>query len=72
MLIFLLISDLSFVCYLPSVLGTTTMLHVIEEIEPVNPMNYQNLLLSVLKINEVYIYLSSFHCFVLTICLLVV
>ncbi|KAL5555512.1 hypothetical protein UlMin_037748 [Ulmus minor] len=36
-------------------MSTATMLHVIEEIEPVNLMNYQNLLLSVLKINESYL-----------------
>ncbi|KAL5570731.1 hypothetical protein UlMin_020328 [Ulmus minor] len=42
-----------FVCYLPPVLATATMLHVIEEIEPVNPLNHQNLLLSVLKINKI-------------------
>ncbi|PON67200.1 Cyclin [Trema orientale] len=46
------IPDSRFVCYLPSVLATATMLHVINEIEPFNPVEYQNLLLSVLKISE--------------------
>lgn len=35
------------------------MLHVIDEIEPHNPVEYQDQLLSVLKINEVYIYLIT-------------
>ncbi|XP_024020648.1 cyclin-D3-3 [Morus notabilis] len=46
------IPDSKFVCYLPSVLATATMLHVINEIEPYNPVEYQDQLLSVLKINE--------------------
>lgn len=48
-------SDSRFVCYLPSVLATATMLHVINEIEPFNPLEYQNQLMSVFKINEVFI-----------------
>uniref|UniRef100_A0A803NR63 B-like cyclin n=1 Tax=Cannabis sativa TaxID=3483 RepID=A0A803NR63_CANSA len=44
--------DSRFVGYLPSVLATATMLHVINEIEPFNTVEYHNQLLNVLKINE--------------------
>ncbi|KAF4377601.1 hypothetical protein CsatB_005029 [Cannabis sativa] len=46
------IPDSRFVGYLPSVLATATMLHVINEIEPFNTVEYHNQLLNVLKINE--------------------
>ncbi|KAL5723331.1 cyclin protein [Ranunculus cassubicifolius] len=36
------IADSRSVCYLPSVLATATMLHVINQIETCNPMEYQN------------------------------
>lgn len=40
--------------YLPSVLATATMLHVIHQVEPSNnAIDYQNQLLSVLKISKV-------------------
>lgn len=45
--------DHRFLCYLPSVLATATILHIINEIEPCNFLEYQNELLSVLKINKV-------------------
>ncbi|KAF5752873.1 cyclin-D3-3 [Tripterygium wilfordii] len=46
------IPDSRFVSYLPSVLAAATMLHVVEEIEPCNPVKYQNQLIEVLKTNE--------------------
>ncbi|XP_022762352.1 cyclin-D3-1-like isoform X1 [Durio zibethinus] len=46
------ISDSRFVHYLPSVLATATMMHVIDQVEPFNPIDYQNQLLSVLKISK--------------------
>lgn len=46
------ISDSRFACSLPSVLATATMLHVINEIEPHNPVEYQDQLLSVLKVDQ--------------------
>ncbi|XP_062102645.1 cyclin-D3-3 [Humulus lupulus] len=46
------IPDSRFACYLPSILATATMLHVINEIEPFNTVEYQNQLLNVLKISE--------------------
>ncbi|KAL3614244.1 cyclin [Castilleja foliolosa] len=38
--------------YLPSVLATATMLHVIHQVEPSNAVVYENQLLGVLKINK--------------------
>lgn len=46
------IVDSRFVCYLPSVVATATMLYVIKEIEPYNSEIYQNQLLDVLKTNK--------------------
>ncbi|KAG2719776.1 hypothetical protein I3843_02G002300 [Carya illinoinensis] len=46
------ITDLRVMSYLPSVLATATMLHVIEDVEPYNPLKYQNQLTNVLKISE--------------------
>ncbi|GMI88263.1 hypothetical protein HRI_002495600 [Hibiscus trionum] len=46
------ISDSRSVHYLPSVLATATMMHVIEQVELFNPIDYQNQLLSVLKISK--------------------
>ncbi|CAO2814859.1 unnamed protein product [Amaranthus hypochondriacus] len=48
-----LLSDWRFVNYLPSVLATATMMHVIDQIEPSNPLDYQNQLLGVLNITKV-------------------
>lgn len=48
-LILSLVSDSRFVRYLPSVLATATMLHVIDQVETSNPIDYQNQLLGVLK-----------------------
>lgn len=52
LLLLSIVSDWRFVRYLPSVLATATMLHVINQIEPCNPIDYQNQLLSVLKISK--------------------
>ncbi|GAB2267576.1 Belongs to the cyclin [Dionaea muscipula] len=55
-----LVSDLRFVGYPPFVLAAATMLHVIDQIEPSNPLDYQNQLLCLLnvsgkgKVNECY------------------
>lgn len=48
-----------FARYLPSVLATATMMRVIDQVEPCNPIEYQNQLLGVLntskeKVNECY------------------
>lgn len=47
-----LLSDWRFVSYVPSVLATATMMHVIDQIEPSNPVDYQNQLLGVLNISK--------------------
>lgn len=46
------VCDGRFVRYLPSVLATSTMLHVIHQVEPSNAVDYQNQLFSVLKITK--------------------
>ncbi|PIA27132.1 hypothetical protein AQUCO_08300073v1 [Aquilegia coerulea] len=46
------IADSRSVCYLPSVLATATMLHVINQIETCNPIEYQNQLMDILKIDK--------------------
>ncbi|KAL3611645.1 hypothetical protein D5086_002665 [Populus alba] len=46
------VSDSRSVSYLPSVLATATMMHVIDQVETFNPINYQNQLLEVLKITK--------------------
>uniref|UniRef100_A0A5B6YPY9 Uncharacterized protein n=1 Tax=Davidia involucrata TaxID=16924 RepID=A0A5B6YPY9_DAVIN len=46
------VSDSRFVRYLPSLVATATMLHVIHQVEPCNPIEYQNQLLGVLKISK--------------------
>ncbi|GMJ12839.1 CYCLIN D3;1 [Hibiscus trionum] len=46
------ISDSRSVIYLPSVLATATMMHVIDQVEPLNPVDYQNQLLGVLKTSK--------------------
>ncbi|GMH18145.1 hypothetical protein Nepgr_019986 [Nepenthes gracilis] len=53
------VADLRFVNYLPSVLATATMMRVIDQIGPPNPLDYQNQLLGVLnvgkgKVNDCY------------------
>ncbi|XP_042488645.1 cyclin-D3-1-like [Macadamia integrifolia] len=47
-----LLADSRFVHYLPSVLAAATMLHVIDQVEPDNPIDYQNQLMGVLKISK--------------------
>lgn len=44
--------DSRFVSYLPSVLATSTMLHVIHQVDPCNAIDYQNQLLDVLNISK--------------------
>ncbi|KAK6137021.1 hypothetical protein DH2020_029237 [Rehmannia glutinosa] len=46
------IPDPRLICYLPSVLATATMLHVIHQVEPCNAIAYENQLLGVLKISK--------------------
>ncbi|KAA8545833.1 hypothetical protein F0562_020716 [Nyssa sinensis] len=46
------VADSRFVRYLPSVLATATMLHVIHKVGPCNPIEYQNQLLGVLKVGK--------------------
>ncbi|CAA0807500.1 Cyclin-D3-2 [Striga hermonthica] len=47
-----LVPDPRFSCYLPSVLATATMLHVIHQVKPCSAFVYENQLLGVLKINK--------------------
>ncbi|MBA0573059.1 hypothetical protein Golob_000353 [Gossypium lobatum] len=51
-LLLCVISDSRSIHYLPSVLATATMMHVIDQVELFNPIDYQNQLLSVLKISK--------------------
>ncbi|GFY86584.1 similar to CYCLIN D3;3 [Actinidia rufa] len=46
------ITDSRFVCYLPSVLASAIMLHVIKEVGPYNALDCQNELLDVLKMSR--------------------
>ncbi|KAE8719356.1 Cyclin-D3-1 [Hibiscus syriacus] len=46
------ISDSRSVIYLPSVIATATMMNVIDQVELFNPIDYQNQLLSVIKISK--------------------
>ncbi|KAM3291502.1 cyclin-D3-1 [Capsicum chacoense] len=45
-------ADCRFVRYMPSVLATAIMLHVIHQVEPCNAIEYQNQLLEVLKVSK--------------------
>lgn len=47
-----IIADPRVMSYFPSILATATMLRVIEDIEPNNPLEYQNQLMSVLKVSK--------------------
>ncbi|KAL4361104.1 hypothetical protein GQ457_04G002720 [Hibiscus cannabinus] len=49
-LLLCVISDSRSVLYLPSVLATATMMHVIDQVETFNPVDYQNRLLGLVKI----------------------
>ncbi|KAL6013424.1 hypothetical protein ACLOJK_003922 [Asimina triloba] len=51
-LILSVLADSRFVCYLPSVFAAATMLHVIHELEPCNPAEYENQLMGVLDIDK--------------------
>ncbi|XP_022772213.1 cyclin-D3-1-like [Durio zibethinus] len=46
------ISDSRFMCYLPSVMATATMLHVVNSVEPNLQVEYQNKLLGILGIDK--------------------
>ncbi|KAI5325329.1 hypothetical protein L3X38_034403 [Prunus dulcis] len=46
------IADSRFMCFMPSILATATMLHVIDEIEAFNPVEYQSQLMNVLKVSK--------------------
>lgn len=47
------LADSRFVGYLPSVVGAATMMRIIEQVEPFDPLFYQTKLLGVLNIAEV-------------------
>ncbi|XP_060176021.1 cyclin-D3-2-like [Lycium barbarum] len=51
-LLLLVMADCRFVRYMPSVLATAIMRHVIHQVEPCNAVDYQNQLLKVLKISK--------------------
>ncbi|KAA8528496.1 hypothetical protein F0562_035851 [Nyssa sinensis] len=51
-LILSIISDCRFICYLPSVIATATMLHIINSEEPCIEVEYQNQLLGILGIDK--------------------
>ncbi|KAH8498503.1 hypothetical protein Peur_073689 [Populus x canadensis] len=51
-LLLYVVSDSRSGCYLPSVLATATMMHVIDQVETFNPIDYQTQLLDVLKITK--------------------
>ncbi|KAJ0077259.1 hypothetical protein Patl1_35478 [Pistacia atlantica] len=51
-LLLIVVSESRFVSYLPSVLATATMMHVIDQVEPLNAIDYKNQLLGVLKISK--------------------
>ncbi|NP_001312137.1 cyclin-D3-1-like [Nicotiana tabacum] len=51
-ILLLVIADCRFLSYMPSVLATATMLHVIHQVEPCNAADYQNQLLEVLNISK--------------------
>ncbi|KAE8714393.1 Cyclin-D3-2 [Hibiscus syriacus] len=46
------ISDSRFLCYLPSVMATATMLHVLDSVEPSLRVEYQNQLSSIMGIDK--------------------
>ncbi|GMI91119.1 CYCLIN D3;1 [Hibiscus trionum] len=46
------ISDSRFMCYLPSVMATATMLHAVDCVEPNLRVEYQNQLLGILRIDK--------------------
>ncbi|XP_044507703.1 cyclin-D3-1-like [Mangifera indica] len=51
-LLLIVVSESRFVSFLPSVLATATMMHVIDQVEPLNAIDYKNQLLGVLKISK--------------------
>lgn len=61
-----MLADCRFMCYLPSVIATATMLLVIRNVEPFDGVDYQTELLGILGIDKVTIFLliftSKLHC----------
>ncbi|CAN6482402.1 unnamed protein product [Victoria cruziana] len=47
-----LITDSRFTCYMPSIVASSAMLCVINQLEPFNSMEYENQLLSVMEISK--------------------
>ena len=56
---FSVIADSRFMSYLPSVLATATMMHVVNSVEPRLGVEYQNQLLGILRINKVSVLFHS-------------
>ncbi|KAF3772807.1 Cyclin-D3-1 [Nymphaea thermarum] len=52
---FLLVTetDSRFICYMPSIVASSIMLYVINQLEPFNAMEYENQLLGVMEISKV-------------------
>ncbi|KAF3772806.1 hypothetical protein EJ110_NYTH52719 [Nymphaea thermarum] len=51
---FLLVTetDSRFICYMPSIVASSIMLYVINQLEPFNAMEYENQLLGVMEISK--------------------
>ncbi|KAF3774287.1 Cyclin-D3-1 [Nymphaea thermarum] len=47
-----LITDSTFTCYMPSIVTSSIMLYVINQLEPFNPMEYENQLLGVVETSK--------------------
>ncbi|KAH0900846.1 hypothetical protein HID58_040349 [Brassica napus] len=60
-LILSVISDSRFVGYLPSVVAAATMMRIIEQVEPFDPLSYQTKLLGVLNITKAFSRTSFVH-----------
>lgn len=65
--LFNLIPDSRFMLYMPSILAAATMLHVIKDIEPCHYLEYQEQLIGVLKICEVYNYFGVVYHWILIV-----
>lgn len=65
-LILRVVSDSRFLCYKPSVLATAAMLHVVDEVDPPNSIDYKSQLLDLLKttknVNECYKLVMELSC----------
>ncbi|XP_073018759.1 cyclin-D3-2-like [Primulina eburnea] len=51
-LILSIVTDCRFMCYLPSVIASATMLNVIKEIDPYKDLEFQNQFMSLFKMNK--------------------